>query len=79
MLFLSAPNEEFSIREGGGADVPLRAGVTATIEGGKAKIAPEKSFDDWTGGMAAPWSVSGPPRRVVAELWARVGRAEAAQ
>lgn len=74
-----APNEEISIREASGADVPLRAGFTATIEGGKAKIAPEKSFDDWTGGMAAPWSVSGPPRRVVAELWARIGGAEAAQ
>ena len=74
-----APNEEISIREAGGADVPLRAGFTASIEGGKAKIAPEKSFDDWTGGMAAPWSPSGPPRRVVAELWGRAGSAEAAQ
>ena len=35
------------VHEGGGADVPLRAGFTATIDGGKAKIAPEKSFDDW--------------------------------
>ena len=74
-----APSEELTIREAGGVDVPLRAGFTATIEGGKPKIAPEKSFDDWTGGMAAPWSVSGPPRRAVGELWARIGTAEAAQ
>ncbi|MEZ4300090.1 MAG: VIT domain-containing protein [Polyangiaceae bacterium] len=74
-----APNEELSIRDGSGADVPLRAGFTATIEGGKPAIAPEKSFDDWTGGMAAPWSVSGPPRRSVAELWARAGSGEAMQ
>ncbi len=74
-----AANEELSIREEGGADVPLRAGFTATIDGGKAKIAPEKSFDDWTFGMASPWSVSGEPRRAVGELWARTGNAEAAQ
>ena len=74
-----ASNEELSLHEAGGADVPLRAGFTATIDGGKTKIAPEKSFNDWTGGMAAPWSVSGQPRRAVGELWARAGNAEAAQ
>ena len=74
-----AANEELSIREGSGADVPLRAGFAATIEGGKAKIAPQKTFDDWTFGMASPWSVSGAPRRVVGELWARTGSSEAAQ
>ena len=74
-----APNEELTIRDGSGADVPVRAGFTATIEAGKAKVAPEKSFDDWTGGMAAPWSAAGPPRRAVGELWARAGAAEAAQ
>ena len=56
------------MHEGGGADVAVRAGFTATVDGGKIKVAPEKSFDDWTGGMAAPWSVSGPPRRAVGEL-----------
>ncbi len=74
-----ASNEELSLHEAGGADVPLRAGFTATIDGGKTKIAPEKSFNDWTGGMAAPWSVSGQPRRAVGELWARAGNAEASQ
>ena len=74
-----AANEELAIHEEGGADVPLRAGFTATLDGGKAKIAPEKSFDDWTGGMATPWAVSGQPRRAVGELWARTGNAEAAQ
>ncbi|MBK8251603.1 MAG: VWA domain-containing protein [Polyangiaceae bacterium] len=74
-----APNEDLTIRDASGADVPLRGGFTATIEGGKAKIQPEKSFDDWTFGMAAPWSVNGPPRRTVAELWARVGTSEAAE
>ncbi len=72
-------NEEISLHEGGGADVPLRAGFSATIEGGKAKIAPEKAFDDWTGGMAAPWGVNGAPRRAVGELWARAGTSEASQ
>jgi tetratricopeptide (TPR) repeat protein len=74
-----AANEELSIHEASGGDVALHAGFTATIDGGKAKTAPEKSFDDWTGGMAAPWSVSGPPRRAVGELWGRVGQTEASQ
>ncbi len=74
-----ASNEDLSIHEAGGADVTLHAGFLATIEGGKIKTTPAKSFDDWTGGMAAPWSVSGQPRRAVGELWARAGNAEAAQ
>ena len=43
--------------------------------GRQGTVAPERGFDDWTGGMAAPWSVSGAPRRAVGELWGRVGDA----
>ena len=32
---------------------------------------PEKAFDDWTGGLAAPWGANGTPRRAVGELWGR--------
>ncbi|NUO51974.1 MAG: hypothetical protein HOV80_24250, partial [Polyangiaceae bacterium] len=50
----------------------VRVGETVTFEGGSAKVAPERGFDDWTGGLAAPWGAGGVPRRVVGELWGRV-------
>jgi tetratricopeptide (TPR) repeat protein len=49
----------------------VRVGDTATIAGGKVAIAPERGYDDWTGGMAAPWGAHGAPRRAVGELWGR--------
>lgn len=48
----------------------LRSGETATVLGGEVKVAPEKAFVDWTGGMATPWSASGgKPRGAIGELW----------
>ena len=61
---------EITVRVGG-AETTVRAGDTATIAGGKVTVAPERGYDDWTGGMAAPWTVNGPPRRAVGELWGR--------
>jgi Flp pilus assembly protein TadD len=55
----------------GGAETTVRAGDTATVTGGKVTVAPERGYDDWTGGMAAPWAVHGAPRRAVGELWGR--------
>ena len=55
----------------GGAETTVRAGDTATWSGGKLTVAPERGYDDWTGGMAAPWAVHGAPRRAVGELWGR--------
>jgi hypothetical protein len=32
----------------------VEAGETATISGGEIRVLPEKAFEDWTGGLAAP-------------------------
>lgn len=55
----------------GGVEKALHEGDTARIEGSEVKIAPEKGFDDWTFGLAAPWSVMGPARRGIADVWGR--------
>ncbi len=65
-------NGEITVRAEGGAETPVRTGDTATIAAGKVTVAPERGYDDWTGGMAAPWGVQGAPRRAVGELWGRV-------
>lgn len=61
---------EITVRAGG-AETTVRAGDTATLAGGKVSVAPERGYDDWTGGLSAPWAVSGAPRRAVGELWGR--------
>ena len=53
----------------GDKDSAVRTGESATIEGTTVKVAPERVFDDWTGGLASPWSATGQPRRVVGALW----------
>ncbi|MFO0613965.1 MAG: VIT domain-containing protein [Polyangiaceae bacterium] len=55
----------------GGADTTIHTGESGVIDGGKAKVAGERGFDDWTGGMAAPWAAEGPPRRALGEVWGR--------
>ncbi|UQA59312.1 VIT domain-containing protein [Polyangium aurulentum] len=67
---LYAANEEITVRAGG-AEKTVRAGETATVNGDKVTVAPERGYDDWTGGMAAPWGAKGTPRRAVGELWGR--------
>ncbi|HVY46164.1 MAG TPA: VWA domain-containing protein, partial [Minicystis sp.] len=62
--------EELTVRAAG-AEQTVRAGDTATVAAGKVTVAPERGFDDWTGGMAAPWGANGAPRRAVGELWGR--------
>jgi tetratricopeptide (TPR) repeat protein len=63
-----AANEEVSV-VAGGTEHKLAAGDSATIQGTNVEVTPEKAFDDWTGGLAAPWGASGAPRRSVGELW----------
>jgi tetratricopeptide (TPR) repeat protein len=67
---------EITVRASG-AETTVRAGDTATIAAGKVSVAPERGFDDWTAGMAAPWSVGGAPRRAVGELWGRTTAGDA--
>ncbi|MBI5534403.1 MAG: VWA domain-containing protein [Deltaproteobacteria bacterium] len=56
-------------------DVAVRSGESATVTGNDVKVAPERVFDDWTGGLAAPWGASGKANRVVGELWGRASSA----
>lgn len=63
-----AANEEVVVVSGS-AEHKLRAGESATIDGANVSVRPEKAFDDWTGGLAAPWAAAGPPRRAVGEVW----------
>jgi tetratricopeptide (TPR) repeat protein len=65
-------NAEITVRAAG-ADQTVQAGFTASVSGDKVTIVPERGFDDWTGGMAAPWGARGAPRRAVGELWGRGG------
>lgn len=59
-----------------GRDVVVHSGEAAALTGSEVKVAPERVFNDWTGGLAAPWAASGRPNRVVGELWGRNSRAE---
>lgn len=68
---LYASNAEITVRSRSSGDHAVQAGETATVAGDKVSVAPERGFDDWTGGMAAPWAAKGPPRRAVGELWGR--------
>lgn len=63
-----AANEEIVVVAGSG-EHKVRAGESAVLEAGKVSVKAEKAFDDWTGGLAAPWGASGPPRRAVGEIW----------
>ncbi len=34
----------------------VASGETATLDGKNNRVAPEKAFEDWTGGLAVPWT-----------------------
>jgi hypothetical protein len=53
----------------GGKSVHVPSGETATLAKGAATVAPEAAFDDWTGGLAVPWSGERAPASAIAELW----------
>jgi len=65
-----AANDELTIRAGG-TEHKVRVGESAAIDNGTVRVAPEKVFEDWTGGLSAPWSVAGAPRTAIGELWGR--------
>lgn len=58
-----------------GKSVHVPSGETATLSKDGAKVAPETAFDDWTGGLAVPWSGERAPASAIAELWAGDGEA----
>ena len=47
----------------------VASGETATVGHDGVKVAPETAFDDWTGGLAVPWSGERGSASAIAELW----------
>ena len=39
-----------------GGQLHVASGETATLDGKTNQVAPEKAFEDWTGGLAVPWT-----------------------
>ncbi|HYP97225.1 MAG TPA: FecR domain-containing protein [Polyangiaceae bacterium] len=39
-----------------GSQLRVSSGETATLDGKDNRVAPEKAFEDWTGGLAVPWT-----------------------
>jgi len=39
-----------------GSQLRVGSGETASLEGNSRSVAPEKAFEDWTGGLAVPWT-----------------------
>jgi tetratricopeptide (TPR) repeat protein/Mg-chelatase subunit ChlD len=59
----------------GGKESPVATGDSVDFEGG-LKVRPERGFDDWTAGLAAPWAANGALRRAVGEIWGRTAPGE---
>lgn len=64
---------ELTVQDPKGVETRVHSGETASTDGQAVQVAPEAAFDDWTAGMASPWSASGSPRRAIGELWGRMG------
>jgi Mg-chelatase subunit ChlD len=60
---------ELTLRSKGTPEQRVKAGETARVAQGKLKVAPERTYDDWTHGLARPWAARGTPRRALGELW----------
>ncbi len=54
-----------------GKQLLVGSGQTAALEGTAVSVAPEKAFDDWTFGLAAPWSEDAAHSGVIPEVRAR--------
>src|SRR5262245_32845898 len=51
-----------------GKQARVQSGETATLGDSGAQVAPEKAFDDWTGGLAVPWAGQSGSKSAIAEL-----------
>jgi tetratricopeptide (TPR) repeat protein len=60
---------ELTLRSKGSSELRAKAGETARMVEGKLKVGPERTYDDWTHGLARPWAARGTPRRSLGELW----------
>jgi hypothetical protein len=60
-----------------GKQTRVQSGETATLDQGAAKVAPEKAFDDWTGGLAVPWTSALGEKSAIPEIRALSASTEA--
>ncbi len=60
-------NEEITVTAGG-KEHKVRPGESAVVVASEVKVVPEKAFDDWTGGLGAPFASA---KSTVGELWGR--------
>jgi tetratricopeptide (TPR) repeat protein len=51
----------------------VASGETATLSGDAVKVAPETAFDDWTGGLAVPWTGGRALASAIPEVWGGTG------
>ncbi|MEZ4221283.1 MAG: VWA domain-containing protein [Polyangiaceae bacterium] len=58
-------NEEITL-SAAGREHKVRAGESAQLRGEEVQVVPEKAFDDWTGGLGAPYATTASS---VGELW----------
>jgi tetratricopeptide (TPR) repeat protein len=54
-----------------GKQARVRSGETLSVTSAALNVAPEQAWNDWTGGMATPWSATGRPRAAIGEVWSR--------
>lgn len=54
-----------------GKQTRIESGETARLARGKIEVAPEKAFDDWTGGLAVPWTSSLGGRSAIPDVRAK--------
>jgi tetratricopeptide (TPR) repeat protein len=57
----------------------VMSGETATIAGDVPRVAPEKAFDDWTGGLAVPWASALGEKTTLPEVRSSSGPLDAGQ
>lgn len=53
----------------GGRQAHVGSGETASLEAAGPRVEPEKAFDDWTGGLAVPWSGDSGHASAIPALW----------
>ena len=59
-----------------GTQLRVASGETATLDGKNKRVAPEKAFEDWTGGLAVPWTSPLGERSAIPNARARGDRSD---
>jgi len=59
-----------------GGQLRVGSGETASLDGKSSSVAPEKAFEDWTGGLAVPWTSPLGERSAIPNARATIDRAD---